>query len=261
MPWFNVDDGFTFHVKCVKAGNAAVGLWTRAGAWSARHLTDGFIPKEIVATIGTPAQAARLVSSGLWAEADGGYLFHEWSEENRNPTREKVLEKRRNEAERKAKQRERKSASSQVADDCPAGTDTDVPAGVPGGVRDSPPLPSPKEQKKTPSSSPRKRGTRIPDDFSVTPDMVVWARQRVPHVDGRHETEKFINFWTAKSGRDAVKLDWVRTWQNWMLTAAERASSRASPTNGYRSQTDANIAAFLGGDQPPHLLALPGGAS
>src|SRR5690554_4053271 len=35
-----------------------------------------------------------------------------------------------------------------------------------------------------------KRGTRIPDDFTVTPAMVQWAREKVPHVDGRLETEK-----------------------------------------------------------------------
>ena len=33
MPWFNVDDGFAFHRKAVRAGNAAIGLWTRAGSW------------------------------------------------------------------------------------------------------------------------------------------------------------------------------------------------------------------------------------
>jgi hypothetical protein len=87
--------------------------------------------------------------------------------------------------------------------------------------------------------------------------MVAWARDRVPNVDGRTETEKFINYWSAKSGRDAAKLDWVKTWKNWMLTAAERASR--PPVNGYRSPTDANIAAFLGTE--PHLKALPGGAS
>lgn len=260
MPWFNVDDGFTFHVKCVKAGNAAVGLWTRAGAWSARHLTDGFIPKEIVATIGTPAQAARLVSSGLWGEVADGYQFHEWSEENRNPTKEKVLERRRSEADRKAKQRERKPGKAQVVDGSPGGTHAGVPGGVPPGVQDPPPLPSHTEQKKTPSSSPRKRGTRIPEDFVVTPELVAWARDRVPHVDGRHETEKFINHWSSKSGRDAIKLDWVKTWKNWMLTAAERAPARASPPNIYRSPTDANIAALLGGNGQPNLLALPGGA-
>lgn len=37
--------------------------------------------------------------------------------------------------------------------------------------------------------------------------------------------------------------------------------ARASPPNGYRSQTDANIAAFLNPDPQPRLKALPGGVS
>lgn len=76
----------------------------------------------------------------------------------------------------------------------------------------------------------KKRGTRIPDDFTVSAEMVAWARGRVPHVDGPHETEKFINYWQSKS-RDAARLDWDKTWRNWMLTAAERTPTgqRASP--------------------------------
>lgn len=101
-------------------------------------------------------------------------------------------------------------------------------------------------KKKTSSSSkPRKRGTRIPDDFAVTPEMVEWARERCPYVDGRRETEKFINFWRAKSGKDATKVDWPATWRNWMLNAAER-QPRASPAavaNGRPQSggTDANL--------------------
>lgn len=105
-------------------------------------------------------------------------------------------------------------------------------------------LPAP-DSSKTPSESSRratraiatKRGTRIPDDFTVTPEMVTWARERVPAVDGRVETEKFINYWRGKSGKDATKLDWPATWRNWMLNAAERNGARASPSrNGpYRN--------------------------
>ena len=32
----------------------------------------------------------------------------------------------------------------------------------------------------------------------------------------RIEAEKFRDFWTAKAGRDAAKLDWQATWRNWM---------------------------------------------
>jgi hypothetical protein len=73
----------------------------------------------------------------------------------------------------------------------------------------------------------QRRATRIPGDFKVTPAMVEWSRERCPTVDGRHETEKFINHWTAKSGKDATKLDWAATWRNWMLRAVELAHPSA----------------------------------
>lgn len=75
------------------------------------------------------------------------------------------------------------------------------------------------------------RGTRIPANFAVTPEMREWAMANVPSLAGSRETEKFINFWRAKAGRDAVKLDWEATWRNWMLKAAEYAvpNGRASP--------------------------------
>jgi hypothetical protein len=76
----------------------------------------------------------------------------------------------------------------------------------------------------------RKRATRLPDDFAVTPDMVTWAKRECPQVDGKRETEKFANYWRAKSGKDATKHDWPATWRNWMLNAAERTpQGRASP--------------------------------
>ena len=93
------------------------------------------------------------------------------------------------------------------------------------------------------AAAPAPRGRRIPDDFTVTPDMVAWARGRCPAVDGRTETEKFINHWRGKSGKDATKVDWEATWRNWMLSALDRyGPSRASP-NG--STTDDRVSAAL----------------
>jgi hypothetical protein len=262
MPYFGVDDGFAFHRKALRAGNAAIGLWTRAGSWCNQQLTDGFVPSDMVEVLGTEAQAARLVSSGLWLEADGGYQFHEWTEEGRNFTRAQVLAKRAKEREKKANARAAKSAKAQVGKGSPLGTPSGIPGDntgdTPGESRSTHPIPSQEEQKKTTSSSPRKRGTRIPDSFIASPEMVSWARERTPHVDGKRETEKFINYWSAKSGKDAVKVDWEATWRNWMLNAAERASPRASP-NGEMHPTDAAVLRLLNPDVP--LRALPGGAS
>jgi hypothetical protein len=81
----------------------------------------------------------------------------------------------------------------------------------------------------------QRRGTRVPEPFPVTPEMVAWWKERCPQVDPRHETEKFVNYWRAKSGQGATKLDWTATWRNWMLSAAERLPAPASNGDTPRS--------------------------
>lgn len=43
------------------------------------------------------------------------------------------------------------------------------------------------------------------------------------------ETEKFRNYWAAKAGKDAAKLDWSKTWRNWLLRASESLPARRTP--------------------------------
>jgi hypothetical protein len=89
VPWFRVDDNLAFHHKAIAAGNAAMGLWVRSGSWSMQQLTDGFIPAQVARSIGTPNEAKRLCSAGLWVpQEDGGYSFHEWV--GRQPSAEDV---------------------------------------------------------------------------------------------------------------------------------------------------------------------------
>lgn len=95
MPWFKVDDTLATHHKVVRAGNTAMGLWVRAGSWSASQLTDGFVPTQMIGVLGgKPADARRLVEAGLWHNTEGGYVFHEWARDGRQPTRAETEEKR-----------------------------------------------------------------------------------------------------------------------------------------------------------------------
>jgi hypothetical protein len=81
MPWFKVDDSLAYHPKVLAAGNTALGVWLRAGSWSARHLTDGFIPESVLATLGgTRSNADALVKAGLWITESDGWRFHDWLE-------------------------------------------------------------------------------------------------------------------------------------------------------------------------------------
>ena len=113
MPWFKVDDSFYDHPKFLDVPNAAVGLWTKAGAWCGKHLTDGVIPATQVKRFkGTSSQVNALISAGLWIEdrSESGskvYRFHDWS--RWHATREQKLKEREDGAERKRKSRERKA--------------------------------------------------------------------------------------------------------------------------------------------------------
>jgi len=62
--------------------------------------------------------------------------------------------------------------------------------------------------------------------------MVEWARTNAPGINGKFETDKFIDHWRAKTGRDATKLDWVGTWRNWMRNATSRpVDIRSGPSS------------------------------
>jgi hypothetical protein len=113
MPWFRVDDNLGFHHKVIAAGNPAMGLWVRAGSVCASQLTDGFVPDHMIASLGTIAQAKRLVEVGLWSRTEGGYRFHEWDE--RQPRRADVEAERAAAKERMRAARERKRKAAQEA--------------------------------------------------------------------------------------------------------------------------------------------------
>ena len=80
------------------------------------------------------------------------------------------------------------------------------------------------------SARDRKLGTRLPDDFQPSPEMVEWFRKNCPHVDGKTEHAQFCDYWRSKPGKDGRKLDWVATWRRWMRTAEERSKPRTRGT-------------------------------
>lgn len=112
MTWFKVDDNLAFHAKVVAAGNPALGLWVRAGSWSAQQLTDGFVPDHMLAALGTKQQAQRLVDVRLWERVEGGYTFHEW--ELRQPSRGDVEAERAAARDRMREMRAKKKGVTQT---------------------------------------------------------------------------------------------------------------------------------------------------
>lgn len=85
------------------------------------------------------------------------------------------------------------------------------------------------------------RGTRLPDDFKATPEMIAWARTEAPHA-GSRDHDRFMDHWPAQPGQKGVKLDWVRTWRNWMRKASDDNAPRGSRPGAQGSTTDRRVA-------------------
>jgi hypothetical protein len=101
VPWFKVDDHLATHSKVIQAGNPAMGLWVRAGSWASQHLSNGNVPRHVVAMLGTPAQARALVEAGLWVETDDGWKFHDWFGYQPTAEEAELVREKRREAGRK----------------------------------------------------------------------------------------------------------------------------------------------------------------
>lgn len=86
------------------------------------------------------------------------------------------------------------------------------------------------------TTKPSTRGTRVPEPFPITPEMVTWARENAPGIDHRGVTEAFVDYWRAQPGQRGVKADWPATWRNWLRREAEKR-----PRGAQRGTTDQRV--------------------
>lgn len=104
MTWVRLDDSMTEHPKVANLSHAAFRMHIEGLCYSARTLSDGFIPAGIARRLllsGARRAGAELVAAGVWDAVDGGYAIHDFLEYQ--PSRLQVLELRekRSEAGRK----------------------------------------------------------------------------------------------------------------------------------------------------------------
>jgi len=261
LPRFALDCGFWRTRRYAGASPAVVGLQTAAISYCYEHGTDGWVPDDGLATsLGFRERdvakvVPEMVRRNLWVPADGdgflivGFLDH-------NPSRKDVQAERdkRTVAGQKGNHdrwhqdqsqggcqwcsQERSPAGSQVRsesdshnrsltgslektreDETREDETRECSARIPPAITNLPPdPPSP--------SAPGRKGHRIPDDFEVTTDMLVWAKREAPGVALPAETAKFRDYWQAESGQRASKVDWTKAWQVWVRKASEGLPNR-----------------------------------
>lgn len=95
MSWFRCDDALGNHPKVMSLDEKllpAMGLWVMCGVYSAKHLTDGFVPRKVVRMYGGDRLAKDLEKAGLFRPAEGGWVLHDYLDWN--PSKEQVLKVR-----------------------------------------------------------------------------------------------------------------------------------------------------------------------
>jgi hypothetical protein len=141
--WLKVESKFPSHPKVCDAGDRlgaygsgrVLALWLFASAYAVDQLTDGFIPRAVIAQCPHVRQplvvAQAMVAAGLWHRANGGWDVHDFS--RYNPSGSAVKASR--DHERDKKRRQRASCPPSVPHSVPAmsrGDKSFVPPLVPG---------------------------------------------------------------------------------------------------------------------------------
>lgn len=222
MTWFKVDDSLGFHAKTIAAGNAAMGLWVRAGSWCSQQLTDGVIPRQVAATLGTAAQAKALVHAGLWLIHEDGYCFHEW--DRYQPSAAEARAEQAKKHEKKAEAGRLGGIASGIARRKHEGSNLEANGEANGKQNEAPTRPDP-TRSASETSSPQKAPAKhtIPEDWQPTPEDLAWATEKAPLVDVPITTEHFVGYWLERGDK---RPGWSRSWRAWLSKEQERQAAR-----------------------------------
>lgn len=231
MPWFRIDDNFYDHPKVDDLPLSAVGLWTLAGTYCAKQLTDGQITASRIRKFGaTNDDVTALLTAGLWEQCEDGYAFRNWDEYQ--PTRESVEGEREKNRKRAQKWREKKRDPDLTSDDITERNAVTQPhEHVTNAARTGAPTrPDPTRPEEEPSSATRKKPARkLPEDWTPTDTHQAKATEKGLNLN--HEAE---NFRLHAETHDRKAANWNSAFTMWLNKATPRQPTipMGRPTQG-----------------------------
>lgn len=267
--YIKLHDGMPRHPKVRGLSDRGFRTFVSALCYCSEYLTDGVIVAAVARDLGPARAWDELVLAGLAESAPGGYLMHDYLQHQRSAQEIADLKEKRRAAGRrggrppgsgsKPKPNAKQEPNQEVEQEPKQNESKKNP--------ETESLTNVRDQAETDpslrSGNAQKRAQRIPDDFAVDDEMRQFARERGfndPQID--EVTASFIRYWQAKGGREATKLDWPKTWQNWVAKedpSRIRVAPRLAAANGERTWSTPEIEAVLGPDmwtcpQPPRDL-------
>lgn len=245
---------FPDHPKIAILSDAAFRCLVEATLWSRKQERDGLLPRRYASARWSPEVLQELCCNDdekpSLIERDEGWYIHDYAEHqdtkadidarrerNRSAGQKGGLAK----AKRTARQPAKRSASEVVSENVAEKEEEKHNSLTTDVVREGP----------------RKRATRLPDKWMPDDSVIEAMRAECPKVDLEAEHRKFVDYWTAKSGKDATKNDWNATWRNWIRRAAE-STTRVQARNGsvHKLRGYAELAQELREQESPSMKEL-----
>lgn len=258
---FGVLDNPRFH-QAEEEAPGAIALWLWLTVYSRKNETDGDVPLFVARkqSFASPSRfkhlIGTLVGTGL-VRVEGGVLTLERYADH-NETKAEVGARKEEARLRKQKSRNRVvtltskvqsrvTGVGQVRDgDCDrrvrhtteteTETETDLkPSSVPLEVR-------------SPKGSP-KAGSRLTESYQPTDETLQQCRL-LGHSSPQDLVPGFIDYWIAKTGKDASKLNWEATFRNWVRSDLKRGyqGKKQLQRSGFAPAVEQTILAAFGGN-------------
>ena len=83
--------------------------------------------------------------------------------------------------------------------------------------------------------------SRLPAEWSPTDADIAYCKTERPDINVARTVDSFRDYWHAKAGAGARKVDWAATWRSWV----RNEKSRTQQVNGYKSEKQRNNEAAL----------------
>ena len=83
-------------------------------------------------------------------------------------------------------------------------------------------------EKSRDTRKPQKRGQRLPTDWKPSKQLLQWAVKERSDLDMVRVIDSFTDYWQAKTGASATKLDWDATFRNWVRNEKRSRTSETT---------------------------------
>lgn len=183
-------------------------VWAMADEHTEDGLCNGLSVTAIDRKTGISVFGAALVSIGWLEDTPEGVVLVRFNEHNGASAKSRAVV-----AKRVAKHRSHSADDDHVTGDTLQGNDGSVTGPL---AREDKNKRRTKKDTTSDSKDRGARGTRLPTDWKPSTEDVAYCKTERPDLLPSKVAQNFFDYWTAKSGKDATKVDWSATWRSWV---------------------------------------------